>query len=405
MRFRNRGFTLIELLVVIAIIAILAAILFPVFSKAREKARQAKCTNNQKQIATSLMMYVQENEDTMPLASQFWSVLKLSRMPGSSALAAQVSGPEVLRCPDVPNESNAYYFNGALAGKAVGRLKAGVKALDYTKVFVTCDGKEVDAVTAGTTIDPFTPQIMVNGVLTNNYVVANEWCDNTMTDFRHNKMAIAACLDSHVEIGASLPTMGYTLTFSPAYGSTGIAMTNCNGRAVPTLTVAAPLTGAYYGTTAMQTFGTGITPSGATYDAGTASNASNGWRVGAAFTAGGGSAAGFSMVLPGTSSGLVAPLGPAPASSTTKAWVRVYAGNACPPTAAVQVAMQQQVSGTWQTLDSYKAMVIPAQYSEFSFTYSTATAADYRVVVSAVGQGTGAAQQVFLHMITVEPGG
>jgi prepilin-type N-terminal cleavage/methylation domain-containing protein len=60
------GFTLIELLVVIAIIAILAAILFPVFAKAREKARQTQCTNNQKQIATAITMYTQENEETLP---------------------------------------------------------------------------------------------------------------------------------------------------------------------------------------------------------------------------------------------------------------------------------------------------------------------------------------------------
>jgi prepilin-type N-terminal cleavage/methylation domain-containing protein/prepilin-type processing-associated H-X9-DG protein len=55
-----KGFTLIELLVVIAIIAILAAILFPVFAKAREKAKQTKCASNLKQVSTSLMMYAQD---------------------------------------------------------------------------------------------------------------------------------------------------------------------------------------------------------------------------------------------------------------------------------------------------------------------------------------------------------
>ena len=64
----RRGFTLIELLVVIAIIAILAAILFPVFAKAREKARQAACLSNLKQVGLAIMMYVQDYDERMPIA-------------------------------------------------------------------------------------------------------------------------------------------------------------------------------------------------------------------------------------------------------------------------------------------------------------------------------------------------
>ena len=60
----RRGFTLIELLVVIAIIAILAAILFPVFAQAREKARQATCISNQKQLLTAALMYQQDYDET-----------------------------------------------------------------------------------------------------------------------------------------------------------------------------------------------------------------------------------------------------------------------------------------------------------------------------------------------------
>jgi prepilin-type N-terminal cleavage/methylation domain-containing protein/prepilin-type processing-associated H-X9-DG protein len=65
----TEGFTLIELLVVIAIIAILAAILFPVFAQARESARKTSCVSNLKQMATATMMYVQDYDETFPLVT------------------------------------------------------------------------------------------------------------------------------------------------------------------------------------------------------------------------------------------------------------------------------------------------------------------------------------------------
>lgn len=75
---KRKGFTLIELLVVIAIIAILAAILFPVFAKAREKARQSTCASNIKQMATAMIQYVQDYDETFPysridLGTPFWT--------------------------------------------------------------------------------------------------------------------------------------------------------------------------------------------------------------------------------------------------------------------------------------------------------------------------------------------
>jgi prepilin-type N-terminal cleavage/methylation domain-containing protein/prepilin-type processing-associated H-X9-DG protein len=63
----RRGFTLIELLVVIAIIAILAAILFPVFARAREKARQSTCLSNVKQISLAILQYIQDYDERLPM--------------------------------------------------------------------------------------------------------------------------------------------------------------------------------------------------------------------------------------------------------------------------------------------------------------------------------------------------
>ena len=107
----NRGFTLIELLVVIAIIAILAAILFPVFAQAREKARQTSCLSNGKQIGFGLAMYVQDYDETMPTglphtasingwvaSSDYWS-----REPYDSQLAPYLKNDGIFNCPSAPN--------------------------------------------------------------------------------------------------------------------------------------------------------------------------------------------------------------------------------------------------------------------------------------------------------------
>ena len=70
---QHPGFTLIELLVVIAIIAILAAILFPVFAQARDQARQTTCLSNMKQLGTGLMMYGQDYDENLPSWPFTWS--------------------------------------------------------------------------------------------------------------------------------------------------------------------------------------------------------------------------------------------------------------------------------------------------------------------------------------------
>ncbi len=85
MRSKKSGFTLIELLVVIAIIAILAAILFPVFAKARENARRTQCVSNVRQLGMSWMMYVQDNDEQFPPTN--------SPNPPDSIWEVQAAGP------------------------------------------------------------------------------------------------------------------------------------------------------------------------------------------------------------------------------------------------------------------------------------------------------------------------
>lgn len=68
---KNRGFTLVELLVVIAIVAILAAIIFPIFANARERARQVSCLSNLKQLTSGIRMYCDDNGGRVPLMSKY----------------------------------------------------------------------------------------------------------------------------------------------------------------------------------------------------------------------------------------------------------------------------------------------------------------------------------------------
>ncbi len=97
----RKGFTLIELLVVIAIIAVLAAILFPVFARAREKARQNTCISNQRQLAAGMMMWTQDHEETLPAYNQW------NKMTGDE-------GSEIFDCPTSTQEGNDYFYFGSV---------------------------------------------------------------------------------------------------------------------------------------------------------------------------------------------------------------------------------------------------------------------------------------------------
>ncbi len=94
----RKGFTLIELLVVIAIIAILAAILFPVFAKAREKARQISCASNMKQLGLGFIQYNQDNDEAMPYGSGWDNATNDRGWAGK--IYPYVKSTQVYKCPD-----------------------------------------------------------------------------------------------------------------------------------------------------------------------------------------------------------------------------------------------------------------------------------------------------------------
>ncbi|MHB9133986.1 MAG: type II secretion system protein [Armatimonadota bacterium] len=159
------GFTLIELLVVIAIIAILAAILFPVFAKAREKARQTSCINNQRQIAIAFTMYVQDNQETFPpdpVSSSWATFLK------------PYNEPSIYDCPTQKgfgtNDAPEYACNKKLFGKALGDIQSPASSI-----------MTADIVKAGITGNCAFPMF-----------------DSTVISARHNSGVVLSCFDGHV---------------------------------------------------------------------------------------------------------------------------------------------------------------------------------------------------------------
>jgi len=139
-RRRQGGFTLIELLVVIAIIAILAAILFPVFAQAREKARSSSCLSNQKQTALAFSMYAQDYDETYP--PSFDANNLTGTGPGGIAQWEDIVKPYIksgnvggiLTCPSGSSRAYAYSMNFALAGLSAAQ------AVKPSDTVITADG-------------------------------------------------------------------------------------------------------------------------------------------------------------------------------------------------------------------------------------------------------------------------
>jgi prepilin-type N-terminal cleavage/methylation domain-containing protein/prepilin-type processing-associated H-X9-DG protein len=176
----RRGFTLIELLVVIAVIAVLAAILFPVFAKAREKARQTTCLNNQRQLATTLLLYAQDHDELFPADASVWADLETDR--------------KLLICPTKgARTKNAYVFNFGVCDRALGDIDLP------SETVLTGDGRH-----DGSTPPATGPQPMPNYP---NIAYCQEDYER-----RHGGKALASYADGHVAMLTTMPADPVGLT-------------------------------------------------------------------------------------------------------------------------------------------------------------------------------------------------
>ena len=207
---RRNGFTLIELLVVIAIIAILAAILFPVFARAREKARQASCQSNLKQLALAVMMYAQDYDETMPLAyymdwSTYWDtkVDWSGNVIGDGLLTPYTKNGQIAACPSVKGITadrpySGYGYNttfigpnpAPLAAWGDGPPPAAMAAIQYpAQTVLFCDSALWST---------FTNEVYLNSLLR---APGDPYYGGTGPNvhFRHNGVANVAYVDGHVK--------------------------------------------------------------------------------------------------------------------------------------------------------------------------------------------------------------
>lgn len=218
---RHYGFTLIELLVVIAIIAILAAILFPVFARAREKARQAACTSNLKQLALGVLMYSQDYDGMlMPFvgaqASDYsWGQYWYGWVQGSSVdftrglLYPYLKNKEIKRCPSFPKRARTvalgmgYGYNWYYVGGTPDPTFSNTDLCSWGWCRNAAHESEIANPSETLLFADSARKVWTNPAQLEESVAitppSQTWGYYDM-HFRHNGMACAAFVDGHVKV-------------------------------------------------------------------------------------------------------------------------------------------------------------------------------------------------------------
>ena len=168
--FGRAAFTLIELLVVIAIIAILAAILFPVFARARENARRSSCQSNLKQISLGNLQYAQDYDERYVMFNMNWT----------NALQPYLKSEQIFVCPSNSGALKSYAYN-ALVGDSATTL-ANIENATLCPMFVEGYGVGPTATFTAAQAANYSPIFIPKSVITG----ASSWIGRVYADYNNN---------------------------------------------------------------------------------------------------------------------------------------------------------------------------------------------------------------------------